>query len=224
MIEPVAQCPAVPIPERGTVGHSADVRDAAWDSGGTSSLKALARRIIARDTGWDGGATNAPRAVPPATIGRDARGTAVLPGSTPRPATQNVCEVAPSFDRQTVRAASAQSDAWRDLPFGRERGRAFSDARMEPGACRCCAGRRWWTEAEQPTGWRCAVCHPPDHLPALAIRFMPDCSSGARPCAKRRFHEVSQTISENQRRKVDHGRLRIGETRRSAHSGGLSLA
>ncbi len=25
-------------------------------------------------------------------------------------------------------------------------------------------GGRWWQECDEPTGWACAICHPPDHL------------------------------------------------------------
>ena len=37
--------------------------------------------------------------------------------------------------------------------------------------CSCCgrnhrAGGRWWREAEEPRGWRCGRCFPPDHLRA----------------------------------------------------------
>jgi hypothetical protein len=40
-----------------------------------------------------------------------------------------------------------------------------------PGAwCRACHGTRWWTERQEPHGWRCLRCHPPAHLPAEAIR------------------------------------------------------
>jgi hypothetical protein len=48
----------------------------------------------------------------------------------------------------------------------------WSDVRSvpPPGAwCSCCGrarrkGGQWWREAVAPTGWRCATCHPPDHL------------------------------------------------------------
>ena len=30
--------------------------------------------------------------------------------------------------------------------------------------CRCCGGRRWWTEPRKPKGWRCCLCAPGDHL------------------------------------------------------------
>lgn len=34
--------------------------------------------------------------------------------------------------------------------------------------CACCDGQRWWSTDER--GWRCWTCHPPDHLPANAIK------------------------------------------------------
>src|SRR4051812_28045654 len=58
---------------------------------------------------------------------------------------------------------------WRTLPYGRERGDAIAAARRRPGACRCCAGRRWWV-GEEPSqaAPRCLVCHPPP--PGLVFR------------------------------------------------------
>ena len=52
---------------------------------------------------------------------------------------------------------------------------SWSDAAAMPsiGAwCSCCRGQRWWCEARDPKGWRCAQCHPPSHLPADAVREM----------------------------------------------------
>lgn len=46
---------------------------------------------------------------------------------------------------------------------------SWADATIAPtpGAyCRNCNGRSWWCEATAPKGWRCARCHPGDHLPA----------------------------------------------------------
>jgi hypothetical protein len=46
---------------------------------------------------------------------------------------------------------------------------SWSDATITPtpGArCRCCSGNRWWCERDQPDGWRCAQCHPGNHLSA----------------------------------------------------------
>ena len=57
------------------------------------------------------------------------------------------------------RARANPATDWRTLPFGPERGAALLAARLEPMACRCCAGRDWW----EPEGGRvvCRVCHPP---------------------------------------------------------------
>ena len=59
---------------------------------------------------------------------------------------------------------------WRSLPYGPARGVAFMAARILPGACPCCAGKRWWRGADEagPMLWRCETCHPPP--PGLAIR------------------------------------------------------
>ena len=45
----------------------------------------------------------------------------------------------------------------------------------KPGdRCGCCgrrgSGGRWWIERAEPKGWRCARCHPGDHMPE-AERF-----------------------------------------------------
>jgi hypothetical protein len=42
---------------------------------------------------------------------------------------------------------------------------SWSDPAARPSAgcfCSCCKTRRWWCEREQPKGWRCYTCHPPD--------------------------------------------------------------
>ena len=67
------------------------------------------------------------------------------------------------WTRAAVRMA-APAVAWHAMPYGAERGEAFAAARLARGACRRCAGRRWWQEARDPTGWRCWACHPGDHL------------------------------------------------------------
>lgn len=58
---------------------------------------------------------------------------------------------------------------WRSLPYGSARGVAFMAARILPGACPCCAGKRWWRPSNDPEAapWRCETCHPPP--PRLAI-------------------------------------------------------
>jgi hypothetical protein len=61
------------------------------------------------------------------------------------------------------------------LPF---RLAAWGDAADVPrpgDTCGTCSrrsprGGRWWCEATAPKGWRCARCHPGDHMPA-AERF-----------------------------------------------------
>lgn len=73
--------------------------------------------------------------------------------------------------REAVPAALdvAQSvEGWRALPYGPERGEAFRAARLLPGGCRCCAGRRWWRPEGGEDGARCLACHPPP--PGLAWR------------------------------------------------------
>jgi hypothetical protein len=43
-----------------------------------------------------------------------------------------------------------------------------------PGSfCSCCGGQTWWTEGTAPKGWRCSICHPPDHLPADEVMEVP---------------------------------------------------
>ena len=43
-----------------------------------------------------------------------------------------------------------------------------------PGAwCSSCFGTRWWTERREPKGWRCATCHPPDHLKPEQVCWEP---------------------------------------------------
>ena len=39
--------------------------------------------------------------------------------------------------------------------------------------CLACRGGRFWREREAPRGWRCALCHPPDHLSAAAVATAP---------------------------------------------------
>jgi hypothetical protein len=52
-------------------------------------------------------------------------------------------------------------------PFGLQRQPSWADNEQRPptGAwCNACHGQRWWTERQQPAGWRCMTCHPPAHL------------------------------------------------------------
>jgi hypothetical protein len=49
---------------------------------------------------------------------------------------------------------------------------SWADAADRPASgsfCSCCRGRRWWCETRNACGWRCWMCHPPDHLSSSAI-------------------------------------------------------
>jgi hypothetical protein len=58
-----------------------------------------------------------------------------------------------------VRAALQRPPSWADPTAQPSRG-CF---------CTCCKGQRWWRERDAPKGWRCWICHPPDHLPRTAV-------------------------------------------------------
>jgi hypothetical protein len=67
--------------------------------------------------------------------------------------------------------AAPASDA--ALPATHIRPPSWSDPANVPtsGArCYCCKFATWWTEAKNPTGWCCAICHPPGHLSARQFR------------------------------------------------------
>lgn len=62
-----------------------------------------------------------------------------------------------------------------------------NEQRPVPGAwCNACRGERWWTERLEPNGWRCMLCHPPDHLPAEAIRREGEAEDALVPAAPAR--------------------------------------
>jgi hypothetical protein len=49
---------------------------------------------------------------------------------------------------------------------------AWAEAADQPPAgcfCSCRRSTNWWTEVCDSRGWRCRICHPPDHLPADMI-------------------------------------------------------
>jgi hypothetical protein len=49
---------------------------------------------------------------------------------------------------------------------------ADSEQRPPPGTwCTACRGQRWWTERQQPKGWRCMTCHPPVHLTPESVEI-----------------------------------------------------
>ena len=52
---------------------------------------------------------------------------------------------------------------------------SWADATARPSRgcwCSCCKGQRWWCEVNEPKGWRCAQCHPPDHLDGENVRLI----------------------------------------------------
>jgi hypothetical protein len=64
-----------------------------------------------------------------------------------------------------------------------------------PGSwCRACHGTRWWTEQHDPHGWRCLTCHPPDHLPAEAIRRENEADHAPGPAAPHTPHDDADPL------------------------------
>jgi hypothetical protein len=65
-------------------------------------------------------------------------------------------------------------DAPEPLPFRLPAWGDPGDTPKPGDRCGCCGrhgtGGRWWREATAPRGWRCARCHPADHVPE-AERF-----------------------------------------------------
>lgn len=58
------------------------------------------------------------------------------------------------------------------LVAARRRPPSWADPTALPSrgcCCTCCKGQRWWRESEAPRGWRCSICHPPDHFPPDAV-------------------------------------------------------
>lgn len=61
-----------------------------------------------------------------------------------------------------LRAAQQRPPSWSDPA-----------AMPSPGCwCSCCHGQQWWIEAHDGHGWRCATCHPSDHLSSGQVRLM----------------------------------------------------
>jgi len=57
--------------------------------------------------------------------------------------------------------------------LARPRSWASLDPPPQGAWCLACRGGRFWREREAPRGWRCALCHPPDHLSAAAVATAP---------------------------------------------------
>jgi hypothetical protein len=69
--------------------------------------------------------------------------------------------------------ADAGSPATRPPGLQSQPSWAQSAQRPVPGAwCNACHGLRWWTERQQPKGWRCLRCHPPAHLPPQRVEIV----------------------------------------------------
>jgi hypothetical protein len=109
--------------------------------------------------------------------GRETRETAGLDADdeAEREAIQAEPELPPEGSVERERQDRAQQRMVRGLvSAGMQRPPAWSDAGAWPTpGCRCarCGSGRWWCEVgEAPRGWRCRTCHPPDHLPADAVR------------------------------------------------------
>ncbi|HQT67500.1 MAG TPA: hypothetical protein PLC74_07860 [Acetobacteraceae bacterium] len=66
-------------------------------------------------------------------------------------------------------AIIAESTGNASAPVAHHMPVSWADATLVPTAgarCRNCFGRHWWTERDQPRGWRCSTCHPGVHLQA----------------------------------------------------------
>ena len=123
-------------------------RDDCRDAGETISLKALARRHFERNKRRDSGET-----ILPSRAELEAASDAALA------ATERAAIIAERrYGTPRARVPHYLPPHWADI-----------GAIPTPGArWYCCQGARWWCEATEPKGWRCAVCHP--HIdPAVGI-------------------------------------------------------
>ena len=77
-----------------------------------------------------------------------------------------------SPDRPLVRLGPAAHTTFTGSPNGAGGARrppAWAELRDMPhpgDRCHCCHGSLWWTETDEPLGWRCWTCHPP-HDPSV---------------------------------------------------------
>ena len=94
---------------------------------------------------------------------------------------EQVCNVGPcEAERERVddagpgAAPEADDAAPEPMPFRLPSWGDPGDAPKPGDRCGCCGrhgtGGRWWSERAKPKGWRCARCHPGDHMPE-AERF-----------------------------------------------------
>lgn len=127
----------------------------------TESLAALADQWEAR-TAARQAAAEAPRDGAPTAV-------QVEPAAVPSPLADGR-EGSGLRDTGSCTPVTAPPADWWRLPYGEERGRAFTEARALPGACPSCAGRKWWREPDEASPGRCATCHPlPPGLAATTI-------------------------------------------------------
>lgn len=90
--------------------------------------------------------------------------------NSPEPASDTALE---ATERAAIIAEGEHSNATAPVPH--KLPPSWADASINPTAgarCHCCKGSRWWCEAVNPSGWRCAGCHPPDHLQAGQFRVV----------------------------------------------------
>jgi hypothetical protein len=62
--------------------------------------------------------------------------------------------ISPLTGGQAPRQLIKRPPSWADL----------ADRPVPGETCSCCGSSRWWSETSNSRGWRCWMCHPPDHL------------------------------------------------------------
>lgn len=64
---------------------------------------------------------------------------------------------------------------WFDAHARARHGPSWADVANAPqpgDRCQCCRQAAWWTEANNPRGWRCLACHPPAALPDADVQII----------------------------------------------------
>ena len=92
---------------------------------------------------------------------------AAIQAEAVRTAQPNTANSAPSYEAVNDTVPEADALQRRHLtPYS-------GDAKPKQGAwCGCCRSSRWWTEAQDPKGWRCHMCHQPAHLQAGQFKIV----------------------------------------------------
>ena len=98
--------------------------------------------------------------------------TAPDPSPSPGPAAiETRARSIPDADPAAHARVDAELAGYRHAALARPVSWADPDALPSPGCyCRCCGGHSWWCEVAEPTGWRCATCHPGTQLSRNARR------------------------------------------------------